>query len=115
MNTSHLVGYVGTSSTTTICPSYTMTASPPGATVYYASTTPRSPVPKMQPVLFPCPKCHARAIASDSLGDLMVELHDHEREPGEDGRIVTNGTVARIRVCSACGHLWATIKREIDA
>jgi len=68
---------------------------------------PRAPVP--------CPNCSARAITDSDGNDYVHAFFDHVRNEDDIHRKWQHtGTVARLRICSQCGHVWATLVKPVE-
>ena len=62
----------------------------------------------------PCPLCSARAITDANGSDCVWQFVDHQREGDAHKRYQPSGTVARMRICSECGHIWATLVKPVE-
>lgn len=70
-----------------------------------AMTLPIKPVP--------CPLCRSRAITGADGKDVTWSITDFEPE-ADSKNYRASGTVARMRICSECGHIWATLVKPVE-
>ncbi len=78
----------------------------------YVITTASTEEPMIvpDPKTLPCPSCEGRAVRGSSGHDYTIDVKDHDTTKMADKvTIKENGSMARIRVCANCGHVWASL------
>lgn len=59
----------------------------------------------------PCPKCNGRAVRAPNGTDWLIDAIDHNEGETVNGVLKLgkpNGSRFRLRLCSQCGHLYAS-------